>query len=100
MLIWKEPLEFEWDEGNLAKAQKHGVSREEVDEVFRDEYKKIFFDAKHSKEEKRYIVIGSNKNNRSIFLVVVERKGLVRCLSARYMHKKEVELYEKATSST
>lgn len=100
MLIWREPIEFEWDEANLHKVRKHGVVRDEIDEVFGDEQKQIYFDDKHSHQENRYIVIGKNKKNRILFLVVTEREGRVRCLSARYMHKKEVTLYEKKASST
>lgn len=95
MLIWKEPLEFDWDKGNLNKPQSHGLSKEEAESVFIDPHKKIYFDQKHSITERRYLIIGVTNYQRHAFLVATERGGKVRILSARYMHNKEVKLYEK-----
>lgn len=100
MLLWKEPLKFDWDEGNLTKPQKHDISREQAESIFFYQAKKIYFDHKHSQIEKRYLVIGNANNNRICFLVVTERRGKIRILSARYMHQKEVQLYEKGSSRT
>jgi uncharacterized DUF497 family protein len=100
MLIWKEPLEFEWDEGNLEKAQKHGVSKTEIEQAYFDKKKQLLFDEKHSFSEERYILVGRNKKKRWIYTSMTIRNEKVRIFSARYMHKKEVELYEKATNRT
>lgn len=100
MLIWKIPLQFEWDNGNLAKVQRHGVNRIEVEQAYLDKKKNLLFDEKHSFSENRYILIGRNKKKRWIYTVMTLRGDKVRVFSARYMHNKEVELYEKSFKST
>ena len=57
----------------------------------------------HSKSEERFKAIGKGNNGRWIFLVFTlrTRRGqrFVRPISARFMHKKEVEHYEKETAA-
>jgi uncharacterized DUF497 family protein len=57
----------------------------------------------HSKSEERFKAIGKSNNGRWIFLVFTlrTRRGqrFVRPISARFMHKKEVEHYEKETAA-
>jgi hypothetical protein len=52
-----------------------------------------------SREENRFCAVGQTGNGRKVFLVfTLRRKGdkqLIRPISARYMHKKEIESYEK-----
>jgi uncharacterized DUF497 family protein len=89
---------FEWDEGNLAKCQKHAVSVAEVESIFARPHT-IRLDMEHSLAEERLRAIGKSNKGRYIFLVftIRERDGehLIRPISARYMHRKEVETYEK-----
>ena len=94
------PLQFEWDKGNLTKVQRHGVSKTEVEQAYLDKKKNLLFDEKHSFSEKRYILIGRNKKKRWIYTVMTLRGDKVRVFSARYMHEKEVKLYEEATKDT
>ena len=94
-----EPLAgFDWDAGNLAKCQQHGVSVEEIEALF-DAPLLIVPDAAHSKTEARSWAIGKSSAGRMIFIVFTIRlkKGrrLIRPISARYMHAKEVTSYEK-----
>jgi uncharacterized protein len=55
--------------------------------------------AADSREEGRFCAVGQTGNGRRVFLVfTLRRKGdkhLIRPISARYMHKKEIESYEK-----
>jgi uncharacterized protein len=95
MLLWEDPIKFEWDMGNIAKTKKHGLSQEEIESVFFDPNKKVYFDQNHSELETRYLIVGLSQLGRHTYLVVTERKGKVRIISARYMHQKEVKLYEK-----
>lgn len=89
---------FDWDEGNRAKCQKHGVTIEEIESVFADE-PAIGPDAAHSTAETRFIAIGRASSGRHVFLAFTwrERDGvqLIRPISARYMHAKEVQHYER-----
>jgi len=95
MKVFKNPLAFEWDEGNKDKNFiKHKVTNEECEEVFFDSNKKIAIDILHSGEEERYILLGKTKNNRYLFLVFTIRKDMIRVVSARDLSKKERSLYE------
>lgn len=92
---------FEWDEGNRATCQKHGVSVAEIEGLLRGD-PRIAPDLKPSTEEDRFIAIGRNPHGRPMFVAFtlwrVEGRTLVRPISARYMHRKEVEAYEKGNS--
>ena len=49
---------FDWDEGNLQKCQKHGVSIEEIESVFVGT-PAIGPDGAHSTAEARFLAIGT-----------------------------------------
>jgi uncharacterized protein len=89
---------FDWDTGNRSKCQKHGVSVKEIEALFSTPLL-IVPDAAHSTAEVRIRALGKTGAGRMIFLVfTVRRKGgldLIRPISARYMHAKEVAAYEK-----
>jgi uncharacterized protein len=88
---------FDWDEGNRAKCRKHGVSIAEI-EALLSGHPHVAPDLKHSVEENRFIAIGRNAQDRALFVAFTfrtrEGQRLVRPVSARYMHQKEVEAYE------
>ena len=92
---------FEWDEGNTAKCQKHGVTITEIEAVFQH-MPMVAPDIAHSKAEQRLIAIGKGAGTRLIFVVFTFRERgdetYIRPISARYMHRKEIESYEKQTS--
>jgi uncharacterized DUF497 family protein len=52
--------------------------------------------------EDRYVAVGRDSHNRAMFVVFTIRyrsgRRLVRPISARYMHRKEIEGYEKEES--
>jgi hypothetical protein len=89
---------FQWDEGNRAKCQKHGVTVEAIELLFLHPVA-ILPDESHSQGERRFRAIGKTGDGRSVFLVFTLRQHegdtLIRPISARYMHKKEVEAFEK-----
>jgi uncharacterized protein len=87
---------FDWDTSNIEKCQKHGVATTEIEFLF--EHKpSVFPDIKHSDTETRYFAIGINEIGRYIFLVftyrVKNKENFIRPISARYMHKKEINNY-------
>src|ERR1700678_1047987 len=93
---------FDWADGNRSKCQKHGVSQAAIESVFRSSIA-VLPDPLHSKSEVRFQAIGKSDEGRWIFLVFTlrTRRGtrLVRPISARFMHKNEVEHYEKETAT-
>jgi uncharacterized protein len=94
---------FDWDEGNIAKCQKHGVSIEEIEAALKA-HSRVAPDMKHSVDEQRFIAVERNRQDRPMFIAFTlrERDGklLIRPVSARYMHKEEIEKYEKSTRTS
>lgn len=92
---------FDWDEGNRAKCSKHGVSIGEIESLFRRTIA-VFPDPRHSAAEERFKAIGETDDGRKTFVVFTLRRkaGLtfIRPISARFMHRKEIEHYEKETA--
>ena len=92
-------FDFDWDQGNQLKCEKHGVSSEEIEFLILSD-PDVFLDVKHSLEsEQRFLAIGLNQVRRYLLVVFtirkIDSKNYVRPISARYMHKKEVDYYEK-----
>ena len=89
---------FDWDSGNLTKCQKHGVSIAEIEFALGND-PRITPGFSHSGGEVRYIAVGRTQEGRAVFIAFTLRpkasKLLVRPISARYMHKREIEAYEK-----
>ena len=89
---------FEWDEGNWPKCGKHGVTREEIELLFASA--RVAPDLLHSQQEKRYIAVGRNQSGRAMFVAFAIKQAQgslhrIRPISARFMHKKEVQRYEE-----
>jgi len=92
---------FDWDAGNTAKCQKHGLSINEIEELLAGD-PLVVEDERHSLDEKRLIAIGLNRNGRMIFIefTIRRRAGLqmIRPVTARYMREKEFFRYVGRTS--
>lgn len=86
---------FDWDEANWPKCGMHGVSREEIEDLFASE--PLLRDDPFI-GEKRTRAMGHTSSGRHLLVVFVLRQKdallLIRPISARYMHQKEVEKYE------
>lgn len=89
---------FDWDKGNWPKCGKHGVSREEIEQIFLRT--PVIFQDSHASEH-RLRAIGKTEAGRYVFAAFVFRKiggkKTIRPISARYMHKKEISNYENKT---
>jgi uncharacterized protein len=89
---------FDWDRGNRAKCEKHGLSIATIEGLFTRPLA-ILPDAAHSQQEKRLRAIGRTEKGRGVFIIFTLRRKddelLIRPVSARYMHKKEIDAYEK-----
>jgi uncharacterized DUF497 family protein len=89
-------IKFEWD---LAKAatniNKHGVSFEEAQTVFYDEFAVQFFDEEHSHDEQRFLLLGLSTGVRMLLVCHCERDAgnVIRIISARKATKAERAFY-------
>jgi uncharacterized DUF497 family protein len=86
---------FDWDDGNWPKCGKHGVSLEEIEQVLLGN--PAVMPDPHP-DEPRLRAIGRTKAGRFVFLVFMLRQDdvqtLLRQISARFMHQKEIDHYE------
>jgi len=91
---------FQWDSGNWPKCGKHGVKQIEVEEVFQGT-PAVYPDPSTSEERLR--VIGTSRGGRFVFVVFrfveIGDVQLIRPISARFMHKKEIDHYERQTEN-
>jgi len=88
---------FDWDNGNWPKCGKHGVSREEIEQVLMG--KPAVMPDPHP-DEPRMRAIGKTQAGRYVFMAfmprIIDGKTLLRPISARYMHQKEIDHYESS----
>jgi len=89
---------FDWDAGNEAKCCKHGLSRAEIEDLFQGDVTILGDDGHSTAAEQRHLAIGRTLGRHILVAFTLRtRRGetLIRPISARYMHRKEVEYYEK-----
>jgi uncharacterized protein len=88
---------FDWDSGNREKCQKHGVTISEIEALLSGS-PGIAPDLRHSEIEDRYIAVGRTAQGRAVFVGftfrVREGWRLIRPITARYMHRTEIDGYE------
>ena len=91
---------FDWDRGNWVKCQQHGVSIEEIETALRSGALLILPVTRLVDDEERLIATGTGGSGRHIFVVFTVRqhgkRTLLRPISARYMHQREVAIYDQA----
>ena len=88
---------FDWDNGNARKNEKHGVSTPEAEQVCFNQPLLLLVDERHSQAEPRFHLLGRTHSGRRLHLTVTLRGGgtLIRVISARDMHRKERDIYER-----
>jgi uncharacterized protein len=88
---------LDWDEGNREKCQKHGVTVDEIESALSGPMR-VFPDPAHSAVETRYLGIGTTAAGRHVLIAFTYRAvgelRLIRPISARFMHAKEIQHYE------
>ena len=96
MKILPEPIEFEWDQGNIGKNLiKHNVTDKESEEPFINKPNFTSDDEKHSTLEKRSLILGITNAGRKLSIIYTIRNNKIRIISARDMDKKERREYEE-----
>ena len=91
---------FDWDSGNSFKNEaKHGISRETV-EAFFGRRVWVAPDPRHSGTEDRFFAIGRGPGEKPMIVAFTFRAArglkLLRPISARFMHAKEIAKYDQA----
>jgi hypothetical protein len=89
-------IKFEWDSAKATtNLKKHGVSFEEAQSVFYDEFAVQFFDEEHSTSEERFLLLGMGTGGRLLLVCHCERQegGVIRIISARKATKTESTFY-------
>ena len=93
-----QELQFEWDpakaEENLSN---HGVSFEEAQTVFYDDFAVEFYDDKHSEWEDRFLLLGLSSNLRIVMVCHCyrESESVIRIISARKATTNEAKFYRR-----
>jgi uncharacterized DUF497 family protein len=94
---------FDGDEGNRAKCQKHGVPMMKIEDLFAHS-PRIAPDPKHSVDEDRLIAVGRTSTGRPVFVAFTirtkDRRRLIRPVTARYMHAKEIAAYDEENATS
>lgn len=89
-------LKFEWDNNkDKINSKKHGVSFDEAQTVFYDEYAIQFFDPDHSENEDRFLLLGMSFKLKTLIIChcFKQEETIVRIISARKADKDEEQAY-------
>ena len=87
---------FDWDPAKAtANVRKHGVSFDEAQSVFYDEFAVQFFDGEHSADEERFLLLGMSTGAHLLLVCHCERESgnVIRIISARKATKRESTFY-------
>lgn len=89
-------IRFDWDPAKAkANLKKHGISFEEAQSVFYDEFAVQFFDGEHSSSEDRFLMLGMSAQARLLLVCHCERQAgsIIRIISARKATHTESTFY-------
>ncbi len=90
-------IRFEWDPPKaVANLKKHRISFEDAQSVFYDEFAVQFFDAVHSSEEARFLMLGMSSTADLLIVCHCEREGgdVIRIISVRKATRRESAFYQ------
>lgn len=90
-------IKFEWDAAKaISNKKKHGVSFEEAQSVFYDDFAVQFFDEDSSAPEDRFLMLGFSDEARLLIVCHCERDqgNTIRIISARKATKSESHYYQ------
>ena len=89
-------IRFEWNSAKAAaNVKKYGVSFEEAQTVFYDEFAVQFFDEENSDDEARFLLLGLSTQAKLLIVCHCERDSgnVIRIISARKATKREKAFY-------
>jgi len=91
-------LRFEWDPAKAEKnLRNHGVSFEEAQTVFYDDFAREFYDDTHSEWEDRFLLLGLSSHLRLVMVChgYRESESVVRIISVRKATANEAKFYRR-----
>ncbi|MCW8925031.1 MAG: BrnT family toxin [Xanthomonadales bacterium] len=91
-------LRFDWDPKKAkANLKNHGVSFEEAQSTFYDEWAILYDDPDHSTDEDRFLLLGMSVQLRTLIVshCYRESESVIRLISARKAHSEEEKEYLK-----
>jgi uncharacterized protein len=94
--VWM--ITFDWDPAKAASnRKKHGVSFEDAQTVFYDEFAVQFYDEPHSNDEERFLMLGMSSGAQLLLVCHCERDDneVIRIISARKATKRESAFYKR-----
>lgn len=89
-------IRFEWDERkNAQNRRKHGVSFEEAQSVFHDEFALLVPDPAGARSEERFVLLGLSSMLRILVVCHCVRSAgdRIRIISARKANRSEQDVY-------
>jgi uncharacterized protein len=89
-------IKFDWNPAKAASnLRKHGVSFEEAQSIFYDDFAIQFYDQSHSSDEERFLMLGMSSGAHLLLVCHCERDsgGVIRIISARKATKQESSFY-------
>lgn len=87
---------FEWDDKKAKiNDHKHGVSFDEAQTVFTDDFSILIPDLEYSGDEDRLVIMGISHKRRLLVVIFTERGDNIRLISARKATSAEQKKYEE-----
>lgn len=90
-------IKFDWDPAKArANERKHGISFEEAQSVFYDDFARQFYDPESPEAEDRFLMLGMSNRARVLLVCHCERSEgeVIRIISARKATRNERKYYE------
>jgi hypothetical protein len=90
-------MEFEWDAAKeRANRERHGISFDEVRELFTSDVDYLeIYDFEHSRDEDRFIAIGSVRRGLVVVVYTERHEETVRIISARRATTSEARFFSR-----
>ena len=89
--------EFDWDDGNWTKNEKHDVTPEDIESLFDYSFGFVGRSVEAEGREWRGLILGETPDGRRLALIFTRRGNRLRPISCRPMRDKEQREYEART---
>jgi uncharacterized DUF497 family protein len=91
-------MQFFWDQGNIDHIALHGITPEEAEQVIEND--PLDAGSVFRNGESRTLHIGETDSGRVLLVVITERDGMYRVVTARPSRREERYIYSKHKVAT